>query len=97
MLKFFRNLKEVNIGVNKTFQQNIVPLDYLFILDYPNMKSVLPLANNYRTESCKKFYGMLQEENHAYFIPDTACPDNVYRYYINNSWNDLSEIFLNLM
>lgn len=93
-LNYYKPIKNaINIGVNKTFKQNIVPLDYLFILDYPNCKELFPLANNYRPNKCKKFYGMLQEENHPYFIPDTACPDNVYRYYVNNSWNDLSEIY----
>ena len=83
----------INIGVNKTFKQKIVPLDYLFVLDWPNMRDVISEANHYREGLCKKFYGMPQEENHACFIPDVHCPDHVYRYYINNSWNDLREQF----
>lgn len=83
----------VHIGVNKTFMQKKVDLDYLFILDYPNCKDVLDEANSYRRNQCKKFYGMPQEQNHPCFIPDSKCPEDVYRYFINNSWNDLQEQF----
>lgn len=50
------------IGVNRSFKYENIKLDYLFIQD--KFPEGMDAANNYKKETCKKFYGI---------IPKSTC------------------------
>jgi len=49
----------IHIGVNRAFQLENIDLRYLFMVDYANVKSYIKEANQYKPESCVKFYGLI--------------------------------------
>ena len=55
----------IKIGVNRVFLKDDIDLDYLFIQDYLKGGD-MDAANNYRPESCVKFYGILPENRYNY-------------------------------
>jgi len=94
-LKYYQPIKDaIHMGVNKTFLAQNVELDYLFLLDYFSAKEYIDQASSYRGEKCKKFYGMLQEQNHPMFIPDSKCLQPfIYRYWVADSNYNMHEQF----
>lgn len=95
-LKYYKPYKNaIHIGVNRTFLFNQINLDYLFLLDYPNVKPYIKQANEYRKEKCKKFYGLFSEKDHNMHIPDSeAFSAQADRYYISENGYNLNEEFI---
>ena len=86
--------KCIHIGVNRVFMNSRIPLDYLFLLDFPAMRNALKSVAGYRIGKCKKFYGQLLEQNHPFFIPDGVLPEqDVYRYWVDDSTFTFDEDF----
>lgn len=78
----------IHIGVNHTFLNNKVNLDYLFIQD--NLGALQKEANLYLPDTCIKFYG-----NH-YIVPapteQDAIKANAKRYYFNDQTIPTSQL-----
>lgn len=84
----------VHIGVNRTFLCEKLDLNYLFLLDYPNVKPYIDQANCYKPKSCQKFYGLFSQRNHPMHIPDSyAYKAGALRYYISGNDYNLNEKF----
>ena len=59
-LKYYNQDKElVHIGVNRTFLNNNIEFNYLFIQD--RLENDMDKANSYLPDKCIKFYGILPE------------------------------------
>ncbi|MDR1554832.1 MAG: glycosyltransferase [Campylobacteraceae bacterium] len=86
-LNFYKPAQNtIHIGVNRVFEFSRVDLDYLFLLDYKNVKGYIDKANVYNYDSCLKFYGIFYEKDHPDIIPDYhAIQANALRYYIGAS------------
>jgi len=70
----------IHIGVNRAFRLENIDLHYLFIQDYHLGKSCLQAANQYKPESCKKFYGLIDHYS-DHIIPESdASKANALRY-----------------
>jgi len=82
-LKYYNVLENaVHIGVNHIFTLKNFSLDYLFIHDNlsVNNTDIQKKANNYKPNSCKKFYGY--HYINKYSIPEQDVTDaNAERYY----------------
>lgn len=79
----------IHIGVNAACLQDKVKLDYLFVLDYKNIKSYIDTVINYRRGECKKFCGIFMNNLDDLNIPDcVAQKANAERYYL--SYNNLN-------
>lgn len=84
----------IHIGVNSAFMFDKVMLDYLFMLDYENIKKYIDAANNYGKGTCKKFYGLFKGHSRTMHIPESdARAADAERYYINNSDLSIDEQF----
>ena len=59
----------IHIGVNRAFQFDGIDLHYLFMQDY-GVKPYIKEANQYKPESCTKFYGMLDT------MPEILIPES---------------------
>ena len=76
----------INIGVNRSFQINnyLIPMDYIFIQDYSGKtKEYIKDLNNYKPDTCIKFYGLTTEYNYSIerTIPEfEAINANALRY-----------------
>lgn len=51
----------INVGVNKSFINNNIKLDYLFIQDYTPMKEAIKLLEDEKYSYITKFYGVLPD------------------------------------
>lgn len=84
----------IHVGVNKAFMCDKIKLDYLFMLDYLNVRPYIAAANEYRRGECVKFYGLFSELNHGMHIPDIeADRAGALRYYISDSGFSVDEQF----
>ena len=94
-LKDYKPISEaVHIGVNRTFLCEKINLNYLFLLDYVNVKPYIDKANLYNSDSCQKFYGIFSKRNHPLHIPDSiANKGNALRYYVSDDDYTLNEEF----
>ena len=64
-LKDYKPTNEsIYIGVNRTFLNTNLNLDYLFIQDYLKGVGDMERANNYNPKTCIKFYGILPEQRY---------------------------------
>lgn len=84
----------VHIGVNAACLQDKVALDYLFVLDYKNIKSYIDMVINYRKNKCKKFCGIFMNSLDSLNIPDCiAQKANAERYYLGYNHLNYNENF----
>jgi glycosyltransferase involved in cell wall biosynthesis len=92
-LKHYEQIGQaIHIGVNRTFLNDAIKLDYLFLLDYDNVKRYIKQANTYREKECQKFYGMFARDNHLMHIPDSEAHEaNALRYYTGDSNFNINE------
>ena len=61
-LNNYETIREsIHIGVNAACCQNIIPLDYLFAIDYPNIKRYLDTIINYRKIAREDLWKRLRE------------------------------------
>lgn len=73
----------IHIGVNSACKQNIVNLDYLFAIDYPNIKPYIDEIVSYKGNDCKKLFGLFQDKLNPTKIPDRyATQANAERFFI---------------
>ena len=88
--KYYKPIENaIHIGVNRAIDLP-VNLDYLFIQDVSGAWDYLPRINQYKPETCKKFYGLTTEweENPNRVIPESdAIEANAYRY--RTDWENI--------
>ena len=73
----------VHIGVNRSFQIENINLHYLFIQDGGHSKSFIKEANQYKPESCTKFYGLSEWAHRHTLAESDAIEANALRYRID--------------
>jgi len=63
-LKDFHPIRDcVHIGVNRSFEKDGLPLDYLFVVDGAFPREKMREINAYRRGQCVKFYGIHDEDS----------------------------------
>ena len=81
----------IHVGVNRAFKIENIDLQYLFMVDYRNVKLYLKEANKYKPESCTKFYGIDREYRYDNMTSDWILPEsdvieaNALRFRFNSS------------
>lgn len=81
-LNEFEPMKDVvYVGVNNTFQQKEIDVDYLFIHDYRGAKKYISEANAYRREKCLKFYGICADFIEGALVPKSEVLKSGAYYY----------------
>ena len=82
----------IHIGVNAACLQDKIKLDYLFVLDYKNIKPYIKNVINYRKNECKKFCGIFMNHFDSLNIPDNVAQQmNAERYYLSYNAFDYDE------
>lgn len=82
----------IHIGVNAACLQDKIKLDYLFVLDYKNIKPYIKNVINYRKNECKKFCGIFMNHLDSLNIPDNVAQQmNAERYYLSYNAFDYDE------
>lgn len=66
----------VHVGVNRAFKLEGVEFDYLFLQDY-RTKTYLKDANAYRQGKCRKFYGLVVENDPRHVVEEGEFHDFV--------------------
>jgi len=77
----------IHIGVNRAFQIENIDLNYLFMVDY-GVKPYIKAANQYKPESCTKFYGLAELGRPGKIIPESeAIEAQALRFRVTNTSN----------
>lgn len=81
----------IYIGVNNSFLNEALALDYLFAQDYQAVAPYVEKMNAYRPQKCIKFYGLTTEFDSGFnrVIPEShAIAAKAHRY--RTDWEDIS-------
>lgn len=82
-LQYYTPLADIiHIGVNRAFLYQAVEFDYIFMMDYPNIKEYIEPLRFYRQGACKKFFGMYYADFLGLNIPESeALKVGAYRFF----------------
>ncbi len=84
----------VHIGVNRAFTCDKISLDYLFAIDYPNIKHCIEQMNTYMQGRCQKFYGVFKNPFDPLNIPSTIVESaGAEQFYLDYNNYEIDEQF----
>lgn len=87
----------IYVGVNAAFLRDNIDLDYLFAQDYMAVKNYIDEMDNYKPDTCVKFYGQCHYgTTSAINIPEIhALRANALRYMLDTCYYENTVIFTN--
>lgn len=86
--KYIRIENAIHVGVNRSFLNEQIPLDFLFIQDKRAFDNGKEAILKYKGNDVVKFFGILNEKFQDWIIPESwALQCHALRYYTDNGFN----------